>query len=186
MRGSRWSTRSPQRTKRKPALVAEFVRIIPPKGFKKLLTKATPQQAKIVAEGIVIDFSLLLERELKIAGPRRGPGRTGNMGRKWFARPQGTRIITGNTTDYAFHVERGTRPHVIQPRDKMVLAWRSGGRGAASSFAGGVTTNPDMFAAKVFHPGTKGQFIFRDTLKRTARRAEKIFGARAERSFARL
>lgn len=159
-----------------------FAKITPDKRFFSLLKRLTPEQARIIAEQTTIDFALLLERKLKIRSPRR----TGNLARRWFARPKGTTIFAGNTADYSAGVEWGTKPHHIRPKNKLVLAWRSGGRGAASSFAGGKTTSPNVFSKKVFHPGTKGQFIFKNTFQIVSRRALELFGVRAESAFARL
>lgn len=50
--------------------------------------------------------------------------------------------VTANA-DYAAHVEYGTRPHVIRPRNASMLAFK----------VGGVT----VFAKEVNHPGTAAQ-----------------------------
>ena len=50
--------------------------------------------------------------------------------------------VTANA-DYAAHVEYGTRPHVIRPRNASMLAFK----------VGGVT----VFAKEVDHPGTAAQ-----------------------------
>lgn len=55
---------------------------------------------------------------------------------------------------YAAFVELGTRPHVIRPRRKKVLAWPAGNaRLSGRARSGGAM----VFARKVNHPGTKAQ-----------------------------
>jgi hypothetical protein len=48
---------------------------------------------------------------------------------------------------YAWHVEYGTRPHKIRPRNAKVLHWKNGGT--------------DVFATAVNHPGTVPQPFIR-------------------------
>lgn len=87
------------------------------------------------------------------------PRKTGNLGRT---------IRLGNVTDtdaqiiaggqggvgYAQIVEYGSRPHVIVPRNKKVLAWGGARRLSGSLRSGSAAT---IFARRVNHPGTKAK-----------------------------
>lgn len=48
-----------------------------------------------------------------------------------------------------------------------VLAWRKGGKGAFSAYKVNASTKAGAFiyAKEVYHPGTKGKFVFRDTIR---------------------
>lgn len=136
------------------------------------------------AEGIAavlwdsgMQFSPILWRRLAEITPE---GKTGAMRQRWKVVPIRAHpgVSVTNSAPHAFWVDRGTRPHTIVPRRKKILAWRSGGRGQASSFqprSGGTGGNlsrtykelraegssvvPDVFARVVRHPGTKRQDI---------------------------
>lgn len=60
--------------------------------------------------------------------------------------------IVGTNRAYAPLIERGTRPHVIEPRVKRVLAWSKTGFGS-----------PRRFARRVQHPGTRAYQVFSGT-----------------------
>lgn len=91
------------------------------------------------------------------------PTGTGQLRRSWSVTPARgwLGLLIRNAAKHAGFVEFGTRPHVITPRrkGKKFLAWRSGGRGAASAFKGGEAVRPDIFARRVNHPGTERQDI---------------------------
>lgn len=55
---------------------------------------------------------------------------------------------------YAAYVEHGTKPHVIKPRFKKVLAWGGARRLTGTLRSGSSATT---FARIVHHPGTKAQ-----------------------------
>jgi hypothetical protein len=52
--------------------------------------------------------------------------------------------------EYGFHLEFGTRPHVIRPVNAKSLHWKQGGR--------------DVFAKVVYHPGTEAKPFIRSTI----------------------
>lgn len=161
------------------------------KRFRDLLAKTRPGALDRAQREAATDFSIMLEGELKKRTLRAVQRKTRFLAKSWFARPdsRGLVINAGNTAPYAAHVEFGTRAHDIPKRGipgrgRKVLAWRSGGRGPASSFKGGKTTGPDVFVSgrKVRHPGTKGRFIWRDTLKVMIPRGLKVFSDALERA----
>lgn len=58
-------------------------------------------------------------------------------------------ILSFNMAEHALFVEFGTKPHIIVPKEKKALKWKSGGS--------------DVFAKKVYHPGTRPQPFIRNT-----------------------
>jgi len=64
--------------------------------------------------------------------------------------------ITVEMADYGLYVEFGTAPHIIKPKNKKALHWKSGTPGS--------TGRGDVFAKVVHHPGTTPQPFIRNTL----------------------
>lgn len=97
-------------------------------------------------------LALLAVREQKILVPRR----TGNLGRTiHLGAVTPTRAETIASADYAAHVERGTRPHVIRPRRARVLRVpETGGSTLAGRSRAG---RRPRFYKRVNHPGTRAQ-----------------------------
>lgn len=58
-------------------------------------------------------------------------------------------IIEFNMAEHGLFVEFGTKPHIILPKEKKALKWKSGGS--------------TVFATRVQHPGTKPQPFIRNT-----------------------
>lgn len=83
--------------------------------------------------------------------------KTGDYGRKFEKRRTRIRgqaaVQLVNTSDHADILERGTRPHIIEPKNKQALAW-PGGR------------HP---VARVHHPGTPALHIMRSALRAAGR-----------------
>lgn len=97
-------------------------------------------------------LALSAVREQKILVPRK----TGNLGRSiTIGAVTPTRAETIARANYAAFVERGTRPHIITPKTKKVLAWSADGKARLSGAVrkGGAV----RFAKRVRHPGTKAQ-----------------------------
>ena len=89
------------------------------------------------------------------------PFRTGNLLQSFRQRVTTTQATWYPTANYAAMVEYGTRPHLIMPRTRMALRWRSGGQQAqyvtsASGRRYYKSGNPEFaFAKLVKHPGSK-------------------------------
>ena len=98
-------------------------------------------------------IALSAVREQKLLAPRK----TGNLGRSiHIGAVTPTRAETIASADYAIHVERGTRPHEIRPRNRKALRWAADGSQArltGSPRSGGRV----RFAKRVQHPGTRAQ-----------------------------
>lgn len=65
-----------------------------------------------------------------------------------------TRATVRATAAHAGYLEFGTRPHVIRPRNRRVLAWSD--QPGATRLSGSMRTGfrPNVFARLVNHPGT--------------------------------
>lgn len=104
------------------------------------------------------------------------PRKTGNLGRSIAPGAfVGKTAFVVARASYAAYVEKGTRPHVIRPRNAKVLRFPSSG--TSTTLAGRVRTGEArrlgsgayVFASKVNHPGTKAQpFLLPAAKKATA------------------
>ena len=70
----------------------------------------------------------------------------GNLRQSIKYRPYGTGYVVWVNAQYGVFVDQGTKPHVILPRIKKVLAFQKDGRW--------------IFAKRVNHPGTKATYFF--------------------------
>jgi hypothetical protein len=86
------------------------------------------------------------------------PRQTGNLGRTirlGQVTDTNVQVLAGGQAGvgYAQFVEFGTKPHVIRPRNKKILAW-----GKNRRLSGSARTGSEMiFAHEVNHPGTRAQ-----------------------------
>lgn len=118
-------------------------------GLKQLRTRI---EAIKPNEKLLRTIALSAVREQKLLAPRK----TGNLGRTiHLGAVTPDRAETIASADYAAYVERGTRAHVIRPRNRKALAWPVAGsaRLSGSTKKGGRV----RFARRVQHPGTKPQ-----------------------------
>ena len=118
-------------------------------------TAALLKRLKAIDHGrpILHEIQLRAVREAKSRVPRQ----TGNLGRTIHPGSlTETFAIVEATAGYAACVELGTRPHIIRPRTKSVLAWPASAAGRRLS--GRARSGADMrFAKYVHHPGTRPQ-----------------------------
>jgi hypothetical protein len=99
------------------------------------------------------------------------PRKTGNLGRTirlGQVTDTEAQIIAGGQfgVGYARTVEFGSRPHIIRPRNRRVLAWGGDRRLSGSLRSGARATN---FATVVNHPGTKPKPFLRPAAERAVR-----------------
>jgi len=96
------------------------------------------------------DFLNAVSLDINAALVRKAPVDTGRLKNsvKWEVNYKDS-SIDFYMVDYASDVEFGTKPHVIVPKNKKALHWKSGGK--------------DVFAKKVNHPGTRPQPFIRNT-----------------------
>lgn len=102
----------------------------------------TQEQVVLFKKGIANDLVYELSRA--------APVDKGTLRQSIKAVPKGNTIHI-SMVDYAFYVEFGTPPHIIRPKNKKALHWKSGGK--------------DIFAKIVRHPGTRPQPFIRNTLR---------------------
>jgi len=81
------------------------------------------------------------------------PGK-GIIADAWDLKIQGDDIIIFNEEfgDIVLYLEEGTAPHVIRPKNKKALRWKTGG---GDKFA---------FAKEVHHPGTEARLFIHDVM----------------------
>ena len=77
----------------------------------------------------------------------------------------GLEAVIAADTEYADAVHEGTRPHIIRPRNKRILAWRDKQIGDW------------RVAREVHHPGTKAQPFMRWALDRSQSAIDRFFAA---------
>lgn len=134
---------------------------------ERTIRKIGPQAASRAIGAALPPFAIDLTRILKVQSDVGGlKVGTGDYRRGWIAYPRGSEaLIVINRKGYAVYVEDGTKPHLIKPRRKPFLAWRTGGRGPISAFrvskkGAGARSNFIYTARPVRHPGTKAYRIF--------------------------
>lgn len=86
------------------------------------------------------------------------PRKTGNLARTIRiddVTDEHVRVAAGGTKamGYAAHVEFGTKPHIIRPKNRRALRWATGANRRLSGTPR--TGAPVTFATVVHHPGTK-------------------------------
>ena len=84
----------------------------------------------------------------------------GTLKKSGYERVEGRNHIIGYTAPYASHVEFGTRPHIIVPKNKRFLHWKVSGK--------------SIFAKKVNHPGTPPRNYLRGAWAAIRPRVPKI------------
>lgn len=92
----------------------------------------------------MVHATTLVQEEAKRISPGRFRSRTGNLRRSIQRIVESAFrgiIFVDAGAKYGEYVEHGTRPHLILPKSKKMLAFKSGGR--------------LVFARKVNHPGSK-------------------------------
>lgn len=121
-----------------------------------------PNRAGIAAagrsEGVHRELEQRAERVKQLALALYEPHRkTGEYGRSFHTERVRVRGMAAvrlvNTSDHADILERGTPPHVIEPRNKQALAWPGG-------------LHP---VRRVRHPGTPAYHLMRNALRAAGR-----------------
>ena len=104
-------------------------------------------------EKLLRTIALSAVREQKLLVPRK----TGNLGRTiHLGRVTAQVAETIASASYAAYVERGTRPHVIRPRNRKALRFPADA-GSARLSGSPRTGGRVRFAKRVQHPGTKAK-----------------------------
>jgi hypothetical protein len=161
--------------------------IIKIKGLEQLNGKIQQMKAIVSPENMV---KTLTQQGLLMAGycKKECPVVTGRL-RASIGTPSSNGIFKvtplsvtlGTSVHYAFDVEFGTKPHIIKPKTKKILAWPTGAVAQKVSISSGgikrgglqYRTNSGkltssskkqgyMFAKSVKHPGFKGRHFMRN------------------------
>lgn len=88
------------------------------------------------------------------------PVRTGKMRSSYQKFVSGLTARITSLVSYIWAVERGTRPHIIAPKNARALHFVMGNR--------------DVFAKSVMHPGFPGRFFIRRTRDTVSKDAPRI------------
>ena len=107
---------------------------------------------------ILADLQIRTVREAKLRVARK-TGFTGRSIRPGTLNDQYATVEVGGAGVF---LERGTKPHIIRPRNRRVLAWPATGAGRRLSGRARTATRRGglggmAFATVVHHPGTKAQ-----------------------------
>lgn len=115
-------------------------------------------------------FAPILDRALKTNS--QPPNGGGGFARGWMVSllPSAKGLNIVNAFGKAKFVEYDTKPHSIWPKRRKVLAWRKGGKAPFSAYKVKASTKKGafIFAANIWHPGTKGKGVFAKTIRQTA------------------
>lgn len=101
--------------------------------------RTTAKQSEVTTQQVLVESANFLLTEMEI----RVPVDTGELRESLGVRVEPKRVLVGPSAKHAPYVEFGTSPHVIKPRNKKALAFKSGGR--------------TIVVKQVNHPGTKAQ-----------------------------
>lgn len=162
------------------------VRIEIDRETSRKINKLSPATVNQAVQESIKGYAAVLQRQLVSNSPVLGKGRTGNFARSWMTIPGDSRIDINNNARYSRFVEFDTRPHIILPRFKKVLRWRTGGRGPISAFrpTAALASRNFIFSKKVNHPGTKGQRIFPRSVTQTLQKYADILKEKINMFFA--
>ena len=141
--------------------------------------------AQEVSKLISTRYSPVLWRKLVENSPVKGPGRTGDLARKWSVTPIPGGVRIRNAAKHSSFVEDDTKPHLIPKggipgANRKTLRWRTGRRGPISAFRTSTNTpsgqrgNFTFMPKVVKHPGTTGQHMIPRSVKDTADDLELI------------
>jgi hypothetical protein len=89
------------------------------------------------------------------------PVDTSNLKNSMTHQVESNAVKIGSPVDYAPHVELGTKPHVIEPKNAKALAFKIGGE--------------LIFAKKVNHPGTEPHPFLRPAVLNNNQRIMEIW-----------
>lgn len=112
------------------------------------------------------DSVLLTQNNASKIVPGRFKNQTGNLRRsisqKVFGADKGL-VFVNDTAPYGEYVEFGTKPHVIRPKNRKMLAFKSNG----------IT----IFAKKINHPGSKPYPFMEPAFQESQPQIERIYDA---------
>ena len=128
---------------------------------------------EVKREGLNIEalgrvFTRVVERFIERLADRteevmreKAPERTGRLKQSIRKIVKPSRAVIGPTVPYAIYVEYGTKPHEILPVHARALRFEVEGR--------------IVFAARVWHPGTRPQPFVRETAEQIREEVSEVF-----------
>ena len=128
---------------------------------------------EVMREGLNIEllgriFDRVIERFIAELAERteevmreKAPERTGRLKKSIRKIVKPNKAVIGPIVPYAIYVEYGTRPHEILPVHARTLRFEVDGR--------------IVFAARVWHPGTRPQPFVRETAEQIREEAAEVF-----------
>lgn len=99
--------------------------------------RQSAQNSEVTTHEVLVSSANYIKSDME----SRVPVRTGRLKQSIAIKVETDRVIIGPNTDYAWYVEHGTGPHVIEAKKGKALAWRG--------------SNGMVYAKRVNHPGTK-------------------------------
>jgi hypothetical protein len=133
-------------------------------GYASLQRRLAALKSPTIGSGIMRSLANQANREEKALMYSQVTRRTGNSGRNVTigeVTPTQAALIARST---AVFIDRGTRPHIIRPKNKRILAWPSSGAGrrltgsarrAMFTPGGSARLGGWSYAMVVHHPGTR-------------------------------
>lgn len=101
--------------------------------------KESSRNSEVTTERVLVDTAHYIKAEMEA----RVPVRTGRLRQSIHIWVTGGQVKIGPDTEYAAFVEFGTKPHVIEAKNKKALAFSMGGN--------------KVIVKRVNHPGTRAQ-----------------------------
>jgi HK97 gp10 family phage protein len=101
--------------------------------------RSAAKNAEITTNQVMVESANFLVTEMEI----RVPVDTGELRESIGVQVQPGRVVVGPTAAHATYVEYGTKPHIIEPKNKKALAFKVNGK--------------TVIVKRVQHPGTKAQ-----------------------------
>lgn len=120
--------------------------------------KLDTKQTEIILNKILGQWAFLVQRELIERFPH-------SFANRIVISKEGATWIVGSNYNILKYYDRGTRPHIINPKIKKALSFKWANAPSVPGQPGG---NGKFVFGKVKHPGTKGKHIIENLEKDTA------------------
>lgn len=130
--------------------------------------KKAPREMTIAAHRAIQKSILVVESATKREAPVNKGKAGGNLRQSIRSRMAGTASgIVEVGAEYGIFVEEGTKPHIIRPLHKRVLARRDSGTRAEGAYT--------IFGKEVHHPGTQANPFFKRGIDKAMPQINRFF-----------